>query len=287
MTDEAAGAIQPAPFEVSDADALRCPKCDYNLTGLTEQRCPECGEPFDLDALRRIGPRSTFAFERARGWRMLPAFFVSWLQALLAPWIFARHVVSREPHNAQRAVVFGTACFLSPISACAIHGFDADSSFIIAWTDTAMLCVLIEMFLFTLLDPLRRRRGWRVSMRFWFCVACYTSAVMPTEVQYGPPPLILSELLSAIRKIVVNGDADPLRDLLDDVEGWVYSLQILAWSVAITVVYYCRRRRAGFMTFTTLVCCAVLFVGLILLYAALCEHVGMNIWDFFQPGYSF
>ncbi len=25
-----------------------CPNCDYNLTGLTSRRCPECGEPFDL-----------------------------------------------------------------------------------------------------------------------------------------------------------------------------------------------------------------------------------------------
>lgn len=26
---------------------LRCPVCEYNLTGLTEDRCPECGEAFD------------------------------------------------------------------------------------------------------------------------------------------------------------------------------------------------------------------------------------------------
>jgi len=25
-----------------------CPQCDYNLTGLTSRRCPECGEPFTL-----------------------------------------------------------------------------------------------------------------------------------------------------------------------------------------------------------------------------------------------
>ncbi len=27
-------------------DTPRCTKCGYNLTGLTEDRCPECGESF-------------------------------------------------------------------------------------------------------------------------------------------------------------------------------------------------------------------------------------------------
>lgn len=30
-----------------------CPKCRYNLTGLTRDVCPECGEAFDGEALRR------------------------------------------------------------------------------------------------------------------------------------------------------------------------------------------------------------------------------------------
>lgn len=35
---------------------LFCPNCDYDLTGLTENRCPECGQPFDPDYLERILP---------------------------------------------------------------------------------------------------------------------------------------------------------------------------------------------------------------------------------------
>lgn len=27
---------------------LRCPTCDYNLTGLAQRRCPECGTDFDI-----------------------------------------------------------------------------------------------------------------------------------------------------------------------------------------------------------------------------------------------
>lgn len=37
--------------------ALRCPNCDYNLTGLSQHRCPECGKPFDLTELRRQAAR--------------------------------------------------------------------------------------------------------------------------------------------------------------------------------------------------------------------------------------
>ncbi|MBN2562594.1 MAG: hypothetical protein JXQ75_16845 [Phycisphaerae bacterium] len=50
-----------APPDWTEAeDAPHCPLCDYNLYGLTNARCPECGYPFEwadlLDARRRRHP---------------------------------------------------------------------------------------------------------------------------------------------------------------------------------------------------------------------------------------
>ncbi len=41
-----------SPTPRDDFAGLRCPKCDYDLTGLHREQCPECGEPVDAAALR-------------------------------------------------------------------------------------------------------------------------------------------------------------------------------------------------------------------------------------------
>ncbi len=48
-----------APSSQSREPELFCPVCDYNLTGLPENRCPECGGHFDPADLRRLGRRSS------------------------------------------------------------------------------------------------------------------------------------------------------------------------------------------------------------------------------------
>jgi hypothetical protein len=40
----------------SPASAIACPNCGYNLTGLTESRCPECGSKFTLNELLASQP---------------------------------------------------------------------------------------------------------------------------------------------------------------------------------------------------------------------------------------
>jgi len=45
-----------------------CPNCDYNLTGLIERRCPECGQPFDMADARFRGFELSEAGESLRRW---------------------------------------------------------------------------------------------------------------------------------------------------------------------------------------------------------------------------
>jgi uncharacterized paraquat-inducible protein A len=40
----------------SPANSVSCPTCGYNLTGLTESRCPECGSKFTLNELLASQP---------------------------------------------------------------------------------------------------------------------------------------------------------------------------------------------------------------------------------------
>jgi len=44
-------AERAARLAASPASAVACPNCGYNLTGLTESRCPECGSKFTLNEL--------------------------------------------------------------------------------------------------------------------------------------------------------------------------------------------------------------------------------------------
>lgn len=44
------------PLIPTDVVGARCPRCDYDLRGLTRNICPECGTPFDPRNLARPEP---------------------------------------------------------------------------------------------------------------------------------------------------------------------------------------------------------------------------------------
>ena len=56
--DESARTGRPPPqgYSQNAPAPLFCPHCDSNLTGLTNDRCPECGREFDAHLLRQLEP---------------------------------------------------------------------------------------------------------------------------------------------------------------------------------------------------------------------------------------
>ena len=93
------------------ADAgLRCPRCGYNLTGLAEDRCPECGEAFDRELLRMIAEGRPGPIP---GWDDVANPVVAFCGTCLRTW-FSPSALGRQfpaVHNRHSLVSFKLAAF--------------------------------------------------------------------------------------------------------------------------------------------------------------------------------
>jgi predicted RNA-binding Zn-ribbon protein involved in translation (DUF1610 family) len=85
-----------------------CMVCGYNLTGLTEPRCPECGQPYDLSLCPECGG---LGYE-SRTWQLIAG--LAHLGAWVALTAFFANLVSRRvppvpPEGANVIVWLGPA----------------------------------------------------------------------------------------------------------------------------------------------------------------------------------
>jgi hypothetical protein len=75
----------------ADTDELNCPLCGYDLRGLPEHRCPECGHAFDVAELRQAKlEKRDWLFEHAP--RRLARSFLKTMLVSLRPWRFWKRV---------------------------------------------------------------------------------------------------------------------------------------------------------------------------------------------------
>ncbi len=259
-------------------DAPRCPQCGYIMLGLSVPRCPECAATFTWEAARRAGSGPRIAFERCTGAGRLRGLLETWVQVVFVPWVFARQAVGG--FGLRHAVVFLAICLLGPAIGCIRAPWQMN----LAWGLTALLYIAIQTPLLAALERFpggldaveRDHLPMPSGLRFWLGISCYTSAVMLTEWYYGPPPLLLRDLAGVLWK--------SQRTLVfSELFSWqlaaiVCWTQLAVWCLAMGCVFAARirgprmpeRRRL-------LLSCAIGLLSLVL-YAAVVEHIGMNLY---------
>jgi hypothetical protein len=197
---------QPSP---TDTD-LFCPHCGYNVRALPEDRCPECGEPFDRMALLRWTvardlPLGLNWLGRERTLRQI------WTTCLMQPQSIGREL---PPHpNRENAILYGIATRCASALMVAVMAVlttrDAEAVMLLAvWTGPILATIFCEAILASLLarfvepvavPPGHRYRFWRTLCTCFsahFPVSC---AVMPL-LSWGVQQLTRNEFLSSANR---------------------------------------------------------------------------------------
>lgn len=94
----------------ADDNPLICPECDYNLTGLSEDRCPECGTPFDREELQKIA--SGIVEPVIENWddgKLMLGYARLWFRTVFTPGEFARRFPAR--HDEPAALSYSLASY--------------------------------------------------------------------------------------------------------------------------------------------------------------------------------
>jgi hypothetical protein len=259
------GVLRPAVVD----EGFRCPECRYNLTGLAADRCPECGTTLNWDAVRRAAGPAPIAFERARGWRRILAFFITALTVLFLPWKFARQ--ANERVSFWPALFFALVCFASTSIALLVSP-DAPDIWA-AWMITAAVYIPIQALWLSLLDPAFYRRPKR-TLRFWLLIGFYTSAAMLTEVVSGPPMVTINDLVRFVVGLPVEWTPDLYAPTWAALIGW---LQAGVWACDLAIIVAVRLRAGGRRVGLIVVGTLLIATSIVVLYSAAVFFIGWPI----------
>src|SRR5262245_35806158 len=102
-----ANAFAPAPIPAPGAQdaSVLCPLCEYDLRGLTEPRCPECGSRFTWDELRDPAKKLHPHLFEHHPERNLGSF-VRTLVGGWTPWRFWRTLQPVQPSRPKRLLAY-------------------------------------------------------------------------------------------------------------------------------------------------------------------------------------
>ncbi len=172
-----------------DETGLNCPKCGYNLTGLTRHVCPECGTAFDLELLRtdpELRRTGTPVYGK-RGLRLIRSTVATLLLLLFRPKSFALRMRVDEP-LAPAVVVFLMSVGLNVRMLFGLR-FGGDWRWrlayewlsIVVFISAMVLLVLAFAIVFATGSVRGRSRVWAFPrrFRFWCIVIMYTMIFLP------------------------------------------------------------------------------------------------------------
>lgn len=176
-----------APTRPADS-GCRCIRCDYNLTGLTSDRCPECGWVIDWEKARsrneamRIGT----PVHRARRWRKLDQTLVTLAMMLFLPWRFARQL------RADESIIPSLAVALISFAMLWIPD-GGDYAWMLIYVAAVGTVIAGQTVLFGSLhfDPgTAYGLRWLQRIRLWLLFSLYSTCFVGTWRLVGEPPLV-------------------------------------------------------------------------------------------------
>lgn len=177
---------------------LRCPSCEYNLTGLAEPRCPECGKPIDPKKLYLLQVAEPVPFNLwETSLNRLDGYLLTVWEVLFSPSRFAQSMPGRhDKHAANRFAAvnhifggIGPALIVELLIPSLGRSGDPPrvAFFLAAWVAVLFLATLCECAVAMVLTACARPRLPWEKWHYWFGIVRYFSAYLVATLLCAVP----------------------------------------------------------------------------------------------------